>query len=1246
MQQVQALLLLRVREGMKILNREIVRQFLDGEISSLSEYEIINREAAALLAQYPGDLTLDGLKDLAAPAAGALSAYRGRLSLAGLQVLSPETADALGNHYGGLLLSNLKTASVRVAKALARHRGAMVLGVKELTADARQALVGRPDIYLPKALLIQETKEADASSAKIEEAFTLTKSIARSFLEGKPENLSKYTAIDFDAADILKRCDGELILDGLITLPDAVAAVLATHNGWLSLDGLKNLSSAAAKSLATHRGILSLGGLSSLTDELAVTLAEHQGELYLQGLQNLSPSVLLVLRSKKDAIFPEALARPLQEPKEAKVANISEAPLPKKILTKEIAQRYLEEEDIDLEGFATIKDAAASLFAKYNGHLDLRGLETLSDSAAAALANHKGRLRLDGLTTLSDAAVAALARHDGWINLDGLLGLSDAAAAALAEHKGRLYLRGVTALSDRAATFLAKHPGELILDGLETLSDIAALALAGHKGRLRLGAIETLSDTVAKALGRHQGDLRLNALEALSDNAATSLAKHQGDLRLNSLATLSDAAAETLAKHKGDLYLEGLEKLAPAALAALSGKPHIYLPESLAEATLKLPSESGNTAQDATNDGGEIPKPSGPQKIITKEIAQRYLAGKNIEANSSEAIDDAAAEALAEHEGAIDLSGLETLSNATDAGLFRKEDRVSLNNELHEVSPLSNPLQTEDPLTALCARAEEGEVRAQFDLAQKYDEGLGVPQDFAKAFTWYRLAAEQDFLPAQTILGIKYALGEGIGRDDVESERWLKRAAAQHFDFAEQALETVEARRRLEQDLRDIAVKSAELSPVGNTLPQQKVENEENGLGGDELLNGIRYAYEKTMLAEIFERFELEPVIENYEKNKIQSHRDEILATTLKLTKHTSPRLIGLLNEVVAKLRFHESIELFVEADSSINAYVVYSVDDAPHSMVLTSAMVERMNDKELRFVLGHEIGHLRYRHYQAKLLSPVFADSDVEMPRLLKRRLTTWNRLAEISADRAGYAAVNGDLKSIVSVFFKLESGLGPEHLHFDVAAFLEQLEDLQHVERGALISRFSHPLTPIRVRALHLFGEAGAVPRGLASVDEAVKALVALMEYAPTTPLEVHAKDFILAAGILIVRADGDFSQEEHSMLVDYLLPLVGDPEAGIKEIKSIAQANKMMAASADWLNKNTGQERFNIFDMLARLAVIDGELHDKEARRLLEVADALKIPRVVAKQTMHDALVANLQTTRSTGVLPSDHFDETSD
>lgn len=75
--------------------------------------------------------------------------------------------------------------------------------------------------------------------------------------------------------------------------------------------------------------------------------------------------------------------------------------------------------------------------------------------------------------------------------------------------------------------------------------------------------------------------------------------------------------------------------------------------------------------------------------------------------------------------------------------------------------------------------AERGDMEAQFELAEMYKAGRGVPRDAAAAATWYDKAAAQGYMPAQFELGCMYLNGLGLARDEAKAREWLGRAAKQ-----------------------------------------------------------------------------------------------------------------------------------------------------------------------------------------------------------------------------------------------------------------------------------------------------------------------------------------------------------------------------------------------------------------------------------------------------------------------------------
>lgn len=84
-----------------------------------------------------------------------------------------------------------------------------------------------------------------------------------------------------------------------------------------------------------------------------------------------------------------------------------------------------------------------------------------------------------------------------------------------------------------------------------------------------------------------------------------------------------------------------------------------------------------------------------------------------------------------------------------------------------EDSPIS------DPLTA--KKVDEGNVSYRHGL--KYQLGVGVEQDYNKAFKLFRKAAEDGNVPAQYSVGVMYYSGQGVGQNTDKAVNWYWKAA-------------------------------------------------------------------------------------------------------------------------------------------------------------------------------------------------------------------------------------------------------------------------------------------------------------------------------------------------------------------------------------------------------------------------------------------------------------------------------------
>ena len=90
---------------------------------------------------------------------------------------------------------------------------------------------------------------------------------------------------------------------------------------------------------------------------------------------------------------------------------------------------------------------------------------------------------------------------------------------------------------------------------------------------------------------------------------------------------------------------------------------------------------------------------------------------------------------------------------------------------------MTEPTETAE-IAALRVKANAGDADAQYKLGYAYENGQGVPQDYAQAAAWFRKAAEQGDAVAQFNLGAMYRNGQGVPQDYVESHKWRNLAAS------------------------------------------------------------------------------------------------------------------------------------------------------------------------------------------------------------------------------------------------------------------------------------------------------------------------------------------------------------------------------------------------------------------------------------------------------------------------------------
>jgi Zn-dependent protease with chaperone function len=220
--------------------------------------------------------------------------------------------------------------------------------------------------------------------------------------------------------------------------------------------------------------------------------------------------------------------------------------------------------------------------------------------------------------------------------------------------------------------------------------------------------------------------------------------------------------------------------------------------------------------------------------------------------------------------------------------------------------------------------------------------------------------------------------------------------------------------------------------------------------------------------------------------------RMQYLGGSIRCDHRQHPRVYRIFAEAAAALDAPSLPELYVELNPRLNASCVGM---AKPFIVVTSRAIESLDDDELRYILGHELGHLYSGHAVYRTMMMILTRMSANVAWLpagsivlrgVIVALHEWWRKAELSADRAGLLA-GQDPAAALRSHMKLAGG--GDLSEIDTAAFLEQAAEFESTGdlRESLIKLqmttfMTHPLPVARAADLRRWVDDGGYARILA--------------------------------------------------------------------------------------------------------------------------------------------------------------------
>lgn len=204
------------------------------------------------------------------------------------------------------------------------------------------------------------------------------------------------------------------------------------------------------------------------------------------------------------------------------------------------------------------------------------------------------------------------------------------------------------------------------------------------------------------------------------------------------------------------------------------------------------------------------------------------------------------------------------------------------------------------------------------------------------------------------------------------------------------------------------------------------------------------------------------------------------MASLVRVNERQAPRLWRLYLEAAGRVNC-DPPPLFIAQNPTMNAFAGGA---GQHYITVTSGLLDKLEDREILGVLGHELTHVRLGHVKYQILARLLAVGGLRILNFfglakfallpIQIALTKWTQMAELSADR-GELLATGSLESFVKTHMLLAGGTSRFQDELNVAAFIDQAHDAEKMKQDDILitimemldssTNRSHPLPAWRV-------------------------------------------------------------------------------------------------------------------------------------------------------------------------------------
>lgn len=216
----------------------------------------------------------------------------------------------------------------------------------------------------------------------------------------------------------------------------------------------------------------------------------------------------------------------------------------------------------------------------------------------------------------------------------------------------------------------------------------------------------------------------------------------------------------------------------------------------------------------------------------------------------------------------------------------------------------------------------------------------------------------------------------------------------------------------------------------------------------------------------------------------------QLAGSNFHVTERSCPELFKQVKSVADTLDLQRLPEIYTEWGYYVNAYTT-GYDDAT-LLVIYSGAIDLMSEKELNYIIGHELGHIKsghvLYHVMAQKFAQIVANFSIAAPFIepLCLALNYWVRMSEFTSDRAGLLACQ-DLDAALKAIIKMAGLPGKYFGSMDKDIIIEQAKEFE-IRYGGMADKAikaisilddSHPWTVMRAAELVKWVDSGEYER-----------------------------------------------------------------------------------------------------------------------------------------------------------------------